>query len=77
MTDSYRYLGTFLVFEAKRLLAAFEQAGVRMQLSVDDAGMKNDVAAWLGLSGHAVRMGVAVHHADYEKALGIMSDLGI
>ena len=75
--SGYRHIGTFLVFEAKQLLAALSKAGIRMQVSTDTAGMRNDLAAWVGQSGHTVRMIVAVHDEDYEKALGIMSDLGI
>ena len=75
--SDYRGIGTFMVFEAKRLLPAFSKAGVRMQVSVDNAGLKNDIVGFLGLGGHSVKMVVAVHQEDYEKALGIMSDLGI
>jgi phosphoribosylformimino-5-aminoimidazole carboxamide ribonucleotide (ProFAR) isomerase len=78
MTSDYTHIGTFLVFEAKRLLTALEKAGVRIQVSVDDAGLRNsDLTAWLGQSGHSVKMIVAVHREDFEKALGIMSDLGM
>ena len=74
---AYKTIGTFMVFEAKRLLPAFSKADVRMQLSVDDAGLKNDIVGLLGLGGHSVKMTIAVHEEDYAKALGIMSDLGI
>jgi hypothetical protein len=75
--SGYICVGTFEMFEAKPLLDAFATAGVRVQLSVDDAGLKNDIAAWVGLGGHAVKMIVAVHQDDHGKAYGIMSDLGI
>jgi len=75
--EEYVHIGAFEVFEAKRLLAVLSKAGVPLQVSTDASGLKNDLAAYLGMSGHAVKMLVAVHRDDYELAYSLMSDLGI
>jgi len=76
MESEYVCVGAFMVFEAKRLLAALSKAGVRLHVSTDASGLKNDMAAY-GMGGHAVKTIVSVHKDDYERACGLMSDLGI
>lgn len=71
MSASYRTLGTYAVHEAKALLTAFEQAGLRFNVRVDERHFKNmPVAQSLqgGRFGLSRTVVIDVHSDDFQVA---------
>lgn len=71
MNKDYRTIGGYAAHEAKALLTAFEQAGLRFEVRVDESHFKN-MPDTQGLSGGRFGMSktvvIDVHTDDFQTA---------
>lgn len=69
MNKDYQTIGAYAVHEAKKLLAAFEQAGLRFKVRVDESHFKNmpDVKGITGgRFGLSKTVVIDVHADDFQ-----------
>ena len=74
----YKTLGDFAPFEARRLLARFENEKIRFMVDGNDSGIKNMdpvTAAYGGFSGASSSIRIYVHTGDQEKMQKILDEI--
>lgn len=72
--EIYEYIGTYPNSDARVLLGAFEQRGIRFDVNVDETqikGMNPVQARFGGQFGQGSGVAIAVHVDDVEEAIRI------
>jgi len=75
----YVMLGAYIVPDAQRLLDAFVKEDIRFDIARDETAVKRLtlVQARLhgGTGGHGIRIAIAVHQDDHDRATRLAHDL--
>ena len=76
MSDGYQMLGAYSAVDAKAILAAFEEGGIRFAVQADDADFRQMGIAQVisgGRSGLSLSLMISVHPDDLDAAAAIVS----
>ena len=69
----YIMLGAYIVPDAQRLLDTFVKEDIRFDIARDETGLKGLILH--GTKGHGIRIAIAVHEDDHDRATHLANSL--